>query len=202
MVVKIGSEQRVRDRDITLLFGTIYFYLFQAKIAVHLLLSQIDVRTRQSFMLSWIFSLHKLANSSMPLPLLIFSASNGTMLCWYAGAFDVAAGCVLESITLSSGIRSPSSSRIERRSSRASYVKSRGSVRGAYGLKSRMWARDRSRVKRRSKVSTLLSFGAENEHADHVQSSVDSHLVSILDCQIFWTVETMVLRVVVSLRKS
>lgn len=100
-------------------------------------------------MLSFRESFQRSANSSMLSPLLILTASNGIILHWCAGALAAAAGCEGESITLSTGWWVPG--RIRSRSS--SYVKSRGSVLGAYGLKSRIWPFERSRVRRKSKIS-------------------------------------------------
>ena len=106
-------------------------------------------------MLSFRESFQRSANSSILSPLLILTASNGIILCWCAGALATAAGCEGESITLSMGRWVPK--RMRSRSS--SYVKSRGSVLGAYGLKSIIWPFERSRVRRKSKIS-------EGEKAD------------------------------------
>ena len=101
-------------------------------------------------MLSFMESFQRSANSSMLSPLLILTASNGIILCWCAGALAAAAGCEGESITLSTGRWVPPE---RKRSWSSSYVKSRGSVLGAYGLKSRIWPFERSRVRRKSKIS-------------------------------------------------
>jgi hypothetical protein len=100
----------------------------------------------------------------MAWPLLISSASNGTMLCWCRGVFLAAAGCERESITLKIGFNGPASSR----DCSSSYVKSSVSVRGAYGLKSRICPRLRSRVMRMSntsekKIRCVLTFRKGNE---------------------------------------
>lgn len=105
---------------------------------------------RESFQIS--------ANSSILSPLLILTASNGTILCRYVGALGAAAGWEGESTTLSTG--RGVSARMRSRSS--SYVKSNGSVLGAYGLKSRMWPFKRSRVRRKSKISSLKLLSNKN----------------------------------------
>ena len=107
-----------------------------------------------SLMLSFTESFQRSANSSILSPLLMLTASNGIILYWCAGALAAAAGCEGESITLNTGRRVPG--RMRSRSS--SYVKSRGSVLGAYGLKSRIWPFERSRVRRKSKISGETSL--------------------------------------------
>lgn len=128
-------------------------------------------------------SAHTPANSSMSRPLLRLSASNGSMLCWCAGARDAAAGCARESIMRNSGSGAVSvsvsvsastltrgggssggsvpSSVGARSTASSSYVKRSGSVRGAYGLKSTMCARVRSRVSSRSNVSVPGAGGCQ-----------------------------------------
>ena len=137
-----------------------------------------------SFMLSFRDSFQRSANSSMLSPLLILTASNGIILCWCAGALAAAAGCKGEFITLSTGRWVPG--RMRSRSS--SYVKSRGSVLGAYGLKSRIWPFERSRVRRKSKISrggnpTLVSVSKKdwkNVKRISLQSSLKVHFAKIL----------------------
>jgi hypothetical protein len=74
-----------------------------------------------------ISSCHKSLNSSISLPLLRVRASNGIILCWFTGALRVAAGWVRESMTFRCGVDNRCVSNVKS----SSYVKSRGSVRGA-----------------------------------------------------------------------
>ena len=138
-------------------------------------------------MLSFRESFQRSANSSMLSPLLILTASSGIMLYWCAGALAAAAGCEGESITLSTGRWVPG--RMRSRSS--SYVKSKGSVLGAYGLKSSIWPLERSRVRRKSKISRgkpnlLGSYSRRKNAKVFLQSSLEVHFGRILVRQKSW----------------
>ena len=65
------------------------------------------------------------------------------------------------------------------RSRSSSYVKSSGSDLGAYGLKSRIWPFERSRVRRKSKISGEI--GTYVRHSElNVGISYNLHWKSIL----------------------
>ena len=77
------------------------------------------------------------------------------MLCWCSGALRAAFGCPCESITRSTGVGVVVvvEAVAEKRKASSAYVNNSASVRWAYGLKSKMWKRERSRVRSTSNVS-------------------------------------------------
>lgn len=133
------------------------------KVSILILLPTYSSSSSPSCMLFLMLSCQISLNSFMSRPLLRLSASKGTMLCWLLGALEFATGCEGESITRNSGSgvsvdivsfdRAPPLLFSSRRFLSSSYENSSESVCGAYGLKSTIWARDRSRVRRRSKTS-------------------------------------------------